>query len=72
MTERAPARECRRCGGSHRVTPSGHLVAHRCEHNKVCVLSYLARRRGETVKRCGKCLAGLQLELPFSAPRAAE
>jgi hypothetical protein len=58
-------RECRKCGGWHRVTPSGHLAAHKCEHGGKCVLSYIARRRGERAVRCAACLAGRQLELPF-------
>lgn len=56
-------RECRRCGGVHRVTPSGHLVAHKCEHGAHCVLSYIARRRGDRVKRCAPCVGGRQLLL---------
>jgi hypothetical protein len=61
-------RECRRCGGVHRVVPSGHLAAHKCEHGKDCILSYIRRRAGERAARCPACLAGRQLELPFGGP----
>jgi hypothetical protein len=58
-----PTRECKRCGVSVRITPSGHLRAHPCPHGRGCVLSYVARRRGDRPKRCNVCDARTQLPL---------
>jgi hypothetical protein len=58
-----PTRECRRCGRSIPKTPSGHLRAHACEHGRACILSYVARRRGDTLRRCKHCALACQLPL---------
>jgi hypothetical protein len=62
-------RECKFCERRIGVTPSGHLRAHACPHGSACVLSYVARRRGDKVKRCAECVASRQLSLPLGEDR---